>query len=110
MLVRNQIDPAVIDKLKGRDAMVARAATRAGFRVYLMPFVNSRNPSGPRSNDECDYYTRQFGFDDYEYVDQENPVEDSFDPPAEDLQPHHVADIWIKGHHDGHRERIGAVG
>jgi hypothetical protein len=110
MLVRNQIDPAIVEKLKGRDAMVARAATKAGFRVYLMPFINSRNPMGPDSEDEGDYYTRKFGFDDYEYVDEERPVEYFFHPPAEGLRPHHVANIWVKGHRDGRRERIGAVG
>jgi hypothetical protein len=32
-------------RLKGRDAMVARAARRAGLRVSLVPFLNHRDPA-----------------------------------------------------------------
>jgi hypothetical protein len=107
----NRMTPATIGKLKGRDALVARAASGAGLQVFLLPILSRRDGTQPDKPFGHEFLLGQFEADNVRQIDGYGPsIYDVFDPPVEIFYPHKVADVWIKGHQEGVQRPLGAVG
>jgi 2OG-Fe(II) oxygenase superfamily len=107
----NRVSPATAGRLKGRDALVARAANRAGLQVFLLPFLSSWEATSPDRRRGDDHFIWQFEADNLgEIDDYQNTLESVFNPPAYQFYARDEADLWIKEHDEGRQKRMGAVG
>jgi hypothetical protein len=112
LLYLTRLTRTTTERLKGRDAIVARAARRAGLNVSLVPFLHRRYPVPSEPHNAGDCYIAELDVEETVRMvdgDDFDRVAEVFDPPGQFLNPDQMADVWIKDRHDGETDRIGVI-